>query len=68
MEVPVQIKGMYPKVLFDSDSQITILYRSFYDAYLKHLPIQPLENLEICIYGSCCGHASGGGHFSPCMS
>lgn len=46
-QVPVQIEGIYAKALLDSGSQVTILYRSFYDAYLKHLPIQPLENLEI---------------------
>lgn len=45
--VPVQIEGIYAKALLDSGSQVTILYRNFYDAYLKHLAIQPIENLEI---------------------
>lgn len=45
--VPVQIEGIYAKALLDSGSQVTILYRSFYTRYLKHLPLQPLENLEI---------------------
>ncbi len=43
-EVPVQI---YAKALLDSGSQVTLLYRSFYDTYLKHLDLQPVENLEI---------------------
>lgn len=38
--------------MLDSGSQVTILYRSFYDTYLKHLPLQPLENLEICSLSS----------------
>lgn len=46
-EVPVQIEGIYAKALLDSGSQVTLLYRSFYDTYLKHLPLQPVENLEI---------------------
>lgn len=46
-EVPVQIEGVYAKALLDSGSQVTILYRSFYDVYLKHLPLLPVENLEI---------------------
>lgn len=46
-EVPVQIEGVYAKALLDSGSQVTLLYRSFYDTYLKHLELQPVENLEI---------------------
>lgn len=46
-EVPVQIEGIYSKALLDSGSQVTLLYRSFYDTYLKHLDLQPVENLEI---------------------
>lgn len=46
-EVPVQIEGVYAKALLDSGSQVTILYRSFYNTYLKHLPLQSVENLEI---------------------
>lgn len=45
--VPVQVEGIYTRALLDSGSQVTILYRSFYDTYLKHLAIQPVENLEI---------------------
>ena len=45
--VPVQIEGVYTRALLDSGSQVTILYRSFYNTYLKHLVIQPVENLEI---------------------
>lgn len=45
--MPVQIVGIYAKALLDSGSQVTLLYCSFYDAYLKHLEIQPVENLEI---------------------
>lgn len=33
--------------MLDSGSQVTILYCSFYDAYLKHLPLAPIQNLEI---------------------
>lgn len=46
-EVPVQIEGIYAKALLDSGSQVTLLYRSFYETYLKHLELQPVENLEI---------------------
>ncbi len=46
-EVPVQIEGIYAKALLDSGSQVTLLYRSFYDTYLKHLDLQPVENLMI---------------------
>uniref|UniRef100_A0A674CT74 Gypsy retrotransposon integrase-like protein 1 n=1 Tax=Salmo trutta TaxID=8032 RepID=A0A674CT74_SALTR len=45
--VPVQIEGIYAKALLDSGSQITLLYRSFYDKYLTHLPLIPIGNLEI---------------------
>lgn len=45
--VPVLIEGVYAKALLDSGSQVTILYRSFYNTYLKHLAVQPVENLEI---------------------
>jgi hypothetical protein len=44
---PVQIKCIYAKALLDSGSQITLLYRSFYDKYLTHLPSIPIGNLEI---------------------
>lgn len=43
-EVPVQIEGIYTRALLDSGSQVTLLYRSFYDKHLKHLPLQPVEN------------------------
>lgn len=46
-DVPVQIEGIYTRALIDSGSQVTLLYRSFYDSYLKHLPLQPIEQLEI---------------------
>ncbi|GAA6095444.1 uncharacterized protein LOC114911105 [Tachysurus ichikawai] len=46
-EVTVQIEGIYTKALLDRGSQVTLLYRSFYDTYLKHLEIQPVGNLEI---------------------
>lgn len=44
---PVQIEGIYARALLDSGSQVTILYQGFYNTYLKHLPLQPLEDLEI---------------------
>ncbi len=46
-EVPVQIEGVYAKALLDSGSQVTILYRNFYHTHLKHLPLKPVQNLEI---------------------
>lgn len=33
--------------MLDSGSQVTLLYRSFYEKYLTHLPLTPIENLEI---------------------
>lgn len=46
-EVPLQIEGVNAKALLDSGSQVTILYRNFYHTHLKHLPLKPVENLEI---------------------
>ncbi len=45
--LPIQVEGIYAKALLDSGSQVTLLYRSFYEKYLKHLPLIPIENLEI---------------------
>lgn len=45
--VPVLIEGIYSKALLDSGSQVTLLYRSFYDRHLKHFPLTPIENLQI---------------------
>lgn len=45
--VPVQIEGVYGRAILDSGSVVTILYRNFYDTYLKHIPIHPLEELEL---------------------
>lgn len=45
--LPIQVEGIYAKALLDSGSQVTLLYRSFYDKYLKHLPLTPIENLEV---------------------
>ncbi len=45
--LPIQVDGIYAKALLDSGSQVTLLYRSFYEKYLKHLPLIPIENLEI---------------------
>lgn len=41
------MEGIYAKALLDSGSQVTLLYRSFYDKYLRHMPLIPIENLEI---------------------
>ncbi len=43
----MQIEGVYAKALLDSGSQVTILYRNFYHTHLKHLPLKPVQNLEI---------------------
>lgn len=45
--LPIQVEGIYTKALLDSGSQVTLLYRSFYEKHLKHLPLTPIENLEI---------------------
>lgn len=45
--VSVRIEDIYAKALLDSGSQVTLLYRSFYDKYLKHMPLTPLDCLEI---------------------
>lgn len=43
----LQMEGIYAKALLDSGSQVTLLYRSLYDKYLKHVPLTPVEHLEI---------------------
>lgn len=45
--VSVQIEGIYTKAILDSGSQVTLLYRSFYNRYLSHLPLTPISVLEI---------------------
>lgn len=45
--VPVQIEGIYTKAILDTGSQVTLLYRSFYDKYLKHLPLTSISALQI---------------------
>lgn len=45
--VSVQIEGIYSKAILDSGSQVTLLYRSFYDRYLTHLPLTPISTLQI---------------------
>lgn len=43
----VQVEGIHTKVLLDSGAKETLLYGDFNDKYLKHLPLQTLEDLEI---------------------
>jgi len=45
--VPVQIEGIYTKAILDTGSQVTLLYRSFYDRYLTHLPLTSISALQI---------------------
>ncbi|KAL7824891.1 hypothetical protein SRHO_G00343510 [Serrasalmus rhombeus] len=45
--VPVQIEGIYTKAILDTGSQVTLLYRSFYDRYLTHLPLTPISVLQV---------------------
>lgn len=45
--VPVQIEGIYTKAVLDTGSQVTLLYRSFYDKYLTHLPLTSISALQI---------------------
>lgn len=45
--VPVQIEGIYAKAVLDTGSQVTLLYRSFYNRYLTHLPLTPISALQI---------------------
>lgn len=45
--VSVQVKGIYIKALMDTGAQVTLLYRDFYDRYLKHIPLCKLKELEI---------------------
>jgi len=45
--VSVQIEGIYSKAIIDSGSQVTLLYRSFYDKYLTHLPLTSINTLQI---------------------
>lgn len=43
----MQIEGIHSNALLDGGSQVTLLYRSFYNEHLKHLPLTPIERLEI---------------------
>ena len=45
--VSILIEGIYGRAVLDTGSQVTLLYRSFYDRYLKHLPLIPFSALEI---------------------
>lgn len=45
--VSVLIEGIYAQALLDTGSQVTIVYQTFYQKHLKHLPLHSIENLEI---------------------
>lgn len=45
--VSVQKDIIYTRALLDRGAQVTLLYRDFYDQYLKHIPLSNLEELEI---------------------
>ncbi|XP_072135866.1 uncharacterized protein [Mobula birostris] len=45
--VSLQIQGIFANAIVDTGSQVTLLYRSFYNKYLKHLPVTPFNALEI---------------------
>lgn len=51
--VSVQTEGIYTKAILDTGSQVTLLYRSFYDRYLMHLPLTPNSALQIMGSQSC---------------
>lgn len=45
--VSMQIEDIYVKALLDSGSQVALLYCSFYNKYLKQMPLTPIDCLEI---------------------
>ncbi|XP_059819440.1 uncharacterized protein LOC132390922 [Hypanus sabinus] len=45
--VGLRIEGVYAKAVLDTGSQVTLLYRSFYNQHLKHLPVTPFDALQI---------------------
>uniref|UniRef100_A0A8C5Q2D4 ribonuclease H n=1 Tax=Leptobrachium leishanense TaxID=445787 RepID=A0A8C5Q2D4_9ANUR len=45
--IHVLINGIYASALLDTGSQVTIVYRSFYDQHLKHLPLLPTEEMQL---------------------
>ncbi|CAM4528450.1 unnamed protein product [Lepidochelys olivacea] len=47
-EVMVRIEGVECKAVLDTGSQVTIIFQSFYQQMLRHLPIQPLTGLGLC--------------------
>nr|XP_042702134.1 paraneoplastic antigen Ma3 homolog [Chrysemys picta bellii] len=47
-EVMVKIKGEECKAVLDTGSQVTIIFQSFYQKMLRHLPIQPLTGVGLC--------------------
>uniref|UniRef100_A0A8C4YK22 CCHC-type domain-containing protein n=1 Tax=Gopherus evgoodei TaxID=1825980 RepID=A0A8C4YK22_9SAUR len=47
-EVMVRIEGAECKAVLDTGSQVTIIFQSFYQQMLRHLPIQPLTGIGLC--------------------
>lgn len=47
-EVMVRIEGVECKAVLDTGSQVTIIFQSFYQQMLRHLPIQPLTGIGLC--------------------
>lgn len=45
--IPVKINGQHCDALLDSGSQITIIFKPWYEHYLSDVPIQPVSGLAI---------------------
>lgn len=50
--VSVQVEGIYTRALLYTGAQVTLLYRDFYDMYLKHIPLCKLEEFDIWEIGT----------------
>uniref|UniRef100_A0A8C5PGB1 CCHC-type domain-containing protein n=1 Tax=Leptobrachium leishanense TaxID=445787 RepID=A0A8C5PGB1_9ANUR len=50
--IHLQIEGIYASALLDTGSQVTIIYRDFYDHHLSHIPLEPAGELQLWGVGS----------------
>ncbi|CAH2299808.1 hypothetical protein XENTR_v90016230mg [Pelobates cultripes] len=50
--IHVQVEGIHASALLDTGSQVTIIYRDFYERHLKHIPMEPAGEFQLWGVGS----------------
>ncbi|CAH2330664.1 hypothetical protein XENTR_v90016230mg, partial [Pelobates cultripes] len=50
--IHVQVEGIHASALLDTGSQVTIIYRDFYERNLKHIPMEPAGEFQLRGVGS----------------